>query len=192
MIKKISLLYLFLILCLCICACSQKEEGEKVTAESAPETSSSSEEDILKFSAVDLEGNTVTDDIFSNADLTVVNFWATFCGPCINEMPELAEWSEAMPDNVQIIGIISDVRSEDSQEYTLAKEIVDKTGATYVNLIAANEFDGILQKIVGVPTTYFADKSGKFVGSPIVGADVAGYKDFVEGYLDGLESGASE
>lgn len=190
--KKISLLYLLLMLCLCMCACSQKEEGEKVTEEFAPETSSSSEEDILKFSSVDLEGNTVTEDIFSNADLTVVNFWATFCGPCINEMPELAEWSEAMPDNVQIIGIISDVQSEDSEEYALAKEIADKTGVTYVNLAATKEFNGILQKIVGVPTTYFVDKSGKFVGSPIVGADVAGYKNFVEGYLDGLESEASE
>lgn len=190
--KKISLLYLLLMLCLCMCACSQKEEGEKATEESAPETSSSSEEDILKFSSVDLEGNTVTEDIFSNADLTVVNFWATFCGPCINEMPELAEWSEAMPDNVQIIGIISDVQSEDSEEYALAKEIADKTGVTYVNLAATKEFNGILQKIVGVPTTYFVDKSGKFVGNPIVGADVAGYKNFVEGYLDGLESEASE
>lgn len=190
--KKISLLYLLLMLCLCMCACSQKEEGEKATEESAPETSSSSEEDILKFSSVDLEGNTVTEDIFSNADLTVVNFWATFCGPCINEMPELAEWSETMPDNVQIIGIISDVQSEDSDEYALAKEIADKTGVTYVNLAATKEFNGILQKIVGVPTTYFVDKSGKFVGGPIVGADVAGYKNFVEGYLDGLESEASE
>lgn len=190
--KKISLLYLLLMLCLCMCACSQKEEGEKATEESAPETSSSSEEDILKFSSVDLEGNTVTEDIFSNADLTVVNFWATFCGPCINEMPELAEWSEAMPDNVQIIGIISDVQSEDSEEYALAKEIADKTGVTYVNLAATKEFNGILKKIVGVPTTYFVDKSGKFVGNPIVGADVAGYKNFVEGYLDGLESEASE
>ncbi len=190
--KKIWLFYLLLILCFCICACSQKKEGEKTEQESAAEESASSEDDTLKFSAVDLEGNMVTENIFSDADITVVNFWATFCGPCINEMPELEEWSETMPDNVQIIGVISDVSSEDSDEYALAKEIADKTGVTYVNLAAEKEFDAILRKIVGVPTTYFVNRDGEFVGSPIVGADVAGYKSFVEGYLDGLESESSE
>lgn len=190
--KKILLFYLLLILCFCICACSQKKEGEKTEQESAAEESASSEDDTLKFSAVDLEGNMVTENIFSDADITVVNFWATFCGPCINEMPELEEWSETMPDNVQIIGVISDVSSEDSDEYALAKEIADKTGVTYVNLAAEKEFDAILRKIVGVPTTYFVNRDGEFVGSPIVGADVAGYKSFVEGYLDGLESESSE
>lgn len=192
MMKKIWLFYLLLILCFCICACSQKKEGEKTEQESAAEESASSEDDTLKFSAVDLEGNMVTENIFSDADITVVNFWATFCGPCINEMPELEEWSETMPDNVQIIGVISDVSSEDSDEYALAKEIADKTGVTYVNLAAEKEFDAILRKIVGVPTTYFVNRDGEFVGSPIVGADVAGYKSFVEGYLDGLESESSE
>lgn len=190
--KKIRLFYLLLILCFCICACSQKKEGEKAEQESAAEESASSEDDTLKFSAVDLEGNVVTESIFSDADITVVNFWATFCGPCINEMPELEEWSETMPDNVQIIGVISDVPSEDSDEYALAKEIADKTGVTYVNLASAKEFDAILRKIVGVPTTYFVNRDGEIVGSPIVGADVAGYKNFVEGYLDGLESESSE
>ena len=48
----------------------------------------------------------VTNDIFSQADLTVVNFWGTFCNPCIDEMPELAKWNEEMPDNVQMLGVI--------------------------------------------------------------------------------------
>ena len=61
-----------------------------------------------------LEGNTVTNDILSQADLTVVNFWGTFCNPCINEMPELAKWNEEMPDNVQMLGAIVDVETVDS------------------------------------------------------------------------------
>lgn len=78
------------------------------------------------FSTTDLEGNTVTNDIFSQADLTVVNFWGTFCNPCINEMPELAKWNEEMPDNVQMLGTIVDVETVDSDEYALAQQIVEK------------------------------------------------------------------
>lgn len=78
------------------------------------------------FSTTDLKGNTVTNDIFSQADLTVVNFWGTFCNPCINEMPELAKWNEEMPDNVQMLGAIVDVETVDSDEYALAQQIVEK------------------------------------------------------------------
>ena len=40
---------------------------------------------------------------------------------------------------------------------------------------------------MGVPTTLFVDGEGNLVGDPIVGADVAGYKEFVEEYLKGLK-----
>ena len=80
------------------------------------------------FSTTDLEGNTVTNDIFSQADLTVVNFWGTFCNPCINEMPELAKWNEEMPDNVQMLGTIVDVETVDSDEYALAQHRLWKNG----------------------------------------------------------------
>ncbi len=92
-----------------------------------------------------------------------------------------------MPENVRIIGIVTDVPSEDSDQYALAQQIVEKTGVKYANLVAGEEFNPVIREIVGVPTTFFVDKDGKFVGSPIVGADVAGYKSFVEGYLDALE-----
>ena len=65
------------------------------------------------FATKDMKGNDVTNDIFAGKDLTVVNFWATTCGPCISEMPELGDWAREMPENVQIIGVLTDVRADD-------------------------------------------------------------------------------
>lgn len=41
-----------------------------------------------EFSEVDMEGNTITNEIFSDYDATIVNFWSNGCGSCIEEMPE--------------------------------------------------------------------------------------------------------
>ena len=47
---------------------------------------------------MDLDGETVTNDLFAEKDLTVLNVWGTFCGPCVAEMPELGDWAEELPD----------------------------------------------------------------------------------------------
>ena len=69
------------------------------------------------------EKNSIRSVSYTHLDLTVVNFWGTFCNPCINEMPELAKWNEEMPDNVQMLGAIVDVETVDSDEYALAQQI---------------------------------------------------------------------
>lgn len=136
------------------------------------------------FTATDLDGSTVTESIFSEKDLTVLNIWGTFCGPCIGEMPELGEWAEEMPDNVQLLGLIIDINGEEDTEHRdLAVDITQKAGADFTNLIANADFAPILKDVVGVPTTLFIDGDGNIVGDPIVGADVEGYKTFVEEYL---------
>lgn len=138
------------------------------------------------FTATDLNGNTVTESIFSEKDLTVVNIWGTFCGPCVGEMPELGTWAQEMPDNVQLIGLVIDVAGEEDTEHRdLAVSIMEKAGADFTQIIANQDFADILKDIYGVPTTIFVDKEGNIVGDSIIGADVDGYKQFVEEYLDG-------
>lgn len=138
------------------------------------------------FTATDLDGNTVTESIFSEKDLTVLNIWGTFCGPCIGEMPELGEWAKEMPDNVQIVGLIIDINGEDDTEHhDLAVDITQKASAEFPNLIANADFAPVLKNVIGVPTTLFIDGDGKIVGDPVIGADVDGYKKFVEDYLNG-------
>lgn len=139
------------------------------------------------FSTVDLNGNTVTQDIFAGKDLTVVNIWGTFCTPCINEMPEMGEWAKTMPENVQLIGLVSDLPSaDDADTLEMAQLICEKSGVEYINLIANSDFAELLSGVVGVPTTIFVDGNGAIVGEPIVGAYVDGYKQFVEEYLNAL------
>ena len=48
----------------------------------------------VTFAAKDMDGNEVTSGIFSESKLTMINVWATYCNPCLNEMPDLGELSE--------------------------------------------------------------------------------------------------
>lgn len=125
------------------------------------------------FSTVDLDGNPVTNDVFSGKDLTVVNVWGTFCPPCINEMPQLEAWHQSMPENMQLIGLVSDVsNAEDAAALETARMICEMTGVTYTSLVANADFLPLLQNVTGVPTTFFVDSTGAVVGEPIVGADI--------------------
>jgi thiol-disulfide isomerase/thioredoxin len=134
---------------------------------------------------VDLEGTTVTEKIFEEADLTIINFWGTYCNPCIDEMDELGEWADEMPENVQLIGVAVDVSSSDAESCATAKQIVEETGAAYTQLVAGDAFDETIEGMVAVPTTFFVDREGNLVCEPVVGADVEAYKEAVEEYFNG-------
>ena len=172
-----------------------KEEGYHYEVEDQEAGTS-----IGSFTSVDMDGNEVkSEDLFAEKDVTVVNAWATFCGPCIDEMTELAAWADEMPDNVGIIGVVIDTPPADDKNGTaadlwggdpdnidLAKKICDETGVKYTNILASGSVGKTFEKIVAVPTTYIVDRSGNLVCPPFVGADVEGYKKAVEDYLGGL------
>ena len=148
------------------------------------------------FTSVDLDGNEVTEAVFSDKDVTILNVWATFCGPCLAEMPDLAVLSEELPDNAQVIGVVIDTPAADSEggaavdlwggdaeNLDLAREICSETGVKYTNILASESVAKAFEGVVAVPTTFILDKSGNLVCKPIVGADVEGYKKAVEDYL---------
>ena len=159
---------------LTLAACSPAE-----TMTSTPDLSASEDEvqtGVLSvFSTTDLEGNTLDQSILADYDLTMVNVWATFCGPCINEMPDLGELAAEYADKgVQIIGLVSDTMDSDGtisdSQVETAKEIVAETGADYRHLLPSDDLLGILSQIYAVPTTFFVDSEGVQVGDAIVTA----------------------
>ncbi len=145
---------------------------------------------LTEFTTTDLNGNTVTQDIFADYSLTMVNIWATFCSPCINELPDLGQLkSEYQDKGVNIVGIVADVQNSDGsipeEGVALAKEIVDKTGANYTHLLPSESLNNlIINNVDAVPTTVFVDDKGNYVGEQFVGSkDKQGWAEIIDGLL---------
>jgi len=193
--KAITILTLSLALLLTACGSGKEEKADAGSSKSsegskASDTSSSSASKKIfgTFESETLEGEAVSDEIFSKADLTMVNIWGTFCGPCIREMPDLGELSREYADKgVQIVGLVSDVGKAKDEK---AEEIVSTTKADYTHIIASQDLmTGILGSVNVVPTTIFVDKEGNQVGDVYSGARD---KDEWAGIIDELLNGVQQ
>ena len=142
----------------------------------------------LTFETTDLDGNKINSkDLFAKNKVTMINIWATTCGPCIEEMPELEKMNkEFNKKGGAIVGLVDDVTVDNSTYLDEAQAIVKDTGVTYTNLRAWDGYYEVLS-IVGTPTTYFVDSEGKLIGEPILGASTNQYKKHMEEYLSQME-----
>ena len=172
----------------------EAEAASETVGKAEAETEAQKKRGVFEiFEAVDLSGNPVNQDIFKDYDLTMINIWATFCGPCLSEMPELGELSEEYKDKgVQIIGICTDTLNYDGSvndsQIEEANAIVEETGASYLHIVPAGDLAAtLLPQIQVVPTTVFVDKDGKQVG----GGAVSGARD-KEGWTELLDELLSE
>lgn len=149
---------------------------EPVSSENMSGDANPDEPTLKNFKTTDLDGNEVTQEIFSNADLTMINIWATYCNPCLGEMPDLGVLAEEYADQgVQIIGILMDVYDQNwnvvQSQVDLAKEIIQETGADYLHLMPSTDLIyAKLRYVQAVPETIFVDKEGNLVGEPHLGA----------------------
>lgn len=143
------------------------------------------------FTAQDLDGNDVDAAILADKKLTMINVWATFCGPCLQEMPELGEISAEYSDqDFQIIGIVMDVFNSDGtlseSQVAKAQEAVEKTGASYLHLLPSQDLiQAKLKDVSAVPETFFVDAEGNVVGKSYLGArDKAAWQTIIDEKLE--------
>lgn len=139
------------------------------------------------FEGKDMEGNPVSSDTFSESRLTMVNVWATYCSPCLNEMPELGELAgEYDPEDFQIIGIVSNVPEDaDEEKLELVEALIKQTSADYPHLLLNESLnDGLLADVTAVPTTFFFDAKGKLLDTVIGAKDKASWKEMIDGFLE--------
>ena len=149
-----------------------------------------------EFTATDLAGNEVTQSVFEGHPVTMVNVWATFCGPCLREMPDLGALHQQFSElGFQILGIVTDVPAPDgsiSQEQVdLAAQIAEETGASYLHLLPSEDLIAcLLWQVSSVPTTIFVDETGALIGKGYLGSrDAAAWRSIIEEKLEAVSAG---
>lgn len=111
------------------------------------------------------EGKTVTLSSL-RGKAVVVNFWATWCGPCKIEMPWLVDLQKKYGDQgLQIVGITK----EDYDEAAIAR-YTKKMGVNYTILVGNQQVQDLYGGVGGLPTSFFVNRSGKVVHE-IIGLD---------------------
>lgn len=129
----------------------------------------------VEFTTMDISGNDIDSSVFKNNDLTIINLWSPFCGPCVEEMPDLQKIQDEYKDKVKVIGLLSKMDEKDAPETLKSKNI------TYTNIVANKDLENIINSFDYIPVTLFVDNEGKILDTFIPGgADFEMFKQKVE------------
>lgn len=180
--KKLIFAIITIILIGSLFACgtnSDNEENdtnqEETSSKQAEKEQNNSENWFANLKTTDINGNEVTSDLFAEKELTLINVWATFCNPCISEIPELEKLYQE--GEIGVVGLLVDTTSEKliegltEEEKELGLEIIELTKATYPQILVSKEMlETDFINLRAFPTTYIVDKNGNFVGKKLEGA----------------------
>jgi len=87
----------------------------------------------------------------------IINFWATWCGPCYQEHPTLVQSAKMLGGNVQFVGIVFNDTEEKIQQF------LNERGSAYPTLLDAQGKTAQAYGVGGVPETFFLNAAGQIV-----------------------------
>lgn len=139
---------------------AELEEGtteEVVTEEAEEETTEQELSMAPDFTVYDAEGNAVSLSDFIGKP-TIVNFWASWCGPCKMEMPDFDEKYKELGSEINFLMVNM---TDDGQE-TLekAKAFVDESGYSFPVYYDIDMDAAMTYGVTSIPSTYFIDANG--------------------------------
>ncbi len=139
----------------------------------------------------DLDGNEVSlGELIAGNKLTLINIWGTFCGPCIREMPDLADLARAYEgQGFGVVGLACDILDTSGRiqpdVVADAWDILESAGVEYPVLILSPELERATD-LMYVPTSYFVDGTGHVLDGPLTGS-MSGeeWQELIEKHLAG-------
>lgn len=132
-----------------------------------------------EFTAKDLDGNPISsEDLFAQNEITMVNIWATWCGPCIGELAELQKIHSSLQEKgCGVVGLLADNKPDE------ARRLIADNGVAYPVILAPDNLNDIFP-MDAYPTTYFVNRKGEILSAPVVGAYIGKYEEKLNELLD--------
>ncbi len=153
-------------------SCEKKQTKEETSTETAAQykenvsillttEKSNAEQSVPNFFWFDQNGKKISFAEFSKGKPVLVNFWATWCGPCVHEIPDLVALNkEYTAKGALVIGISAD-RDDDALD--LVSGFTKEKNVTYPIVIDNGDLEEAFGGLRGYPTTFYIDKTGKIV-----------------------------
>lgn len=132
--------------------------------------------DFSSWTAEDLEGNPVNQDILKGSKITLVSAWSTYCGSCLEDLAILQQLYEKYDrEHLNIIGIVASSQNLDGSpkvgEIEAAKLFAESVGAEFLQLLPSDDLISIKLKDVHiVPEFFLLDGDGRLIGETQTGA----------------------
>ena len=174
----LTALSLCIVICLAVCI------GTSLAANTPVGT------DLSGMNTTDLDGNAVTGEIFKGYKLTYMNFWATWCGPCLSELPHIQEINadeEYAQRGLNVLGLLWE---DSSSTVTNARKTLAKYGCTYtcirmlddtaINTMIDNSGDAI-------PVSFLIDENGMVISYKVGSMNLNQLKAFINSGFDMVE-----
>jgi len=109
----------------------------------------------VAFTAADLDGRPISTAAL-RGKVVIVNFWATWCPPCREEIPDLIALQDKYKDKLQIIGV-----SQDSGNVEDVRQFAKQHGMNYPTVMSSPEIEKLFPGIYALPTSFVLDRDGR-------------------------------
>ena len=129
------------------------------------------------FTRDDLAGNPVHLANY-HGKVVLLNFWATWCGPCMEEIPVFTRWQKQYgPSGLQVLGVSMDDDQKSVQGF------LRKTPLSYPIVMGDTALAKLYGGVFGLPLTYLIDAHGKIASRYLGGTDLGALEGQIKGLL---------
>ena len=109
------------------------------------------------FTRADLDGKSRTLSAY-RGKVILLNFWATWCEPCLAEIPRFSAWQQRYgPSGLQILGVAMD------DELEAVRQLVHRDHLAYPVIMGDAQLGQLYGGILGLPLSYLIDAQGRIV-----------------------------